>query len=699
MSVRVFYEILNQRGTPAMFTDTLANRPAFGYAGRLFVSTDSGQIFEDTGSAWTLVADAGVGGGTLSSVCLNGNTTATGIVITAGGLSTNSLTDTALTAGSILYAGSGGLISQSNSTFFWDATNNRLGIGINAPGAPLDIHATGTNAQFNGTGSNNAYLQFQNAGVSKWRIGNTYSAGANTFDIYNNGLANTPISISSTTSITTFSTTTNMSALLQTQVGIYLNQGVQANAIAPYTAISGRANGLYICPNSATGYDLIFPSSSSYQYTFPASTGTLALTSQLTVGTVTSVAALTIGTSGTDLSSSVANSTTTPVITLNVPTASATNRGVLSSADWTTFNNKQGAITLTTTGTSGAATFSANTLNIPNYGSALSGYLPLSGGTLTGTLNSNSLIYTTSNFKTDSSIAFNNVTQGGTSPSGLTNYSQLFFDQYKLLIRKSDGQVNTIGFPNSVVSQTWNFNKEGYVAAQNMITLNTGGILFSNSNSLIVEDYANFFWDNTNKKLGIGTSSPSTLLHLANATNPYLRIQNTTTNNNAYFGSDSSGMAIGTDSAADPIIFYTGASFTERMRITSGGVIQIANLAGTGSRAVLADASGNLSAPVSDISVKQNIKSIGYGLNEIVKMNPVWFDFIDEYKNYGKGRQNGNIAQEMQNIIPEAVFITPSTGKMGINYDQLHAVYIKAIQEQQAQIEELKQQVQLLLNK
>jgi hypothetical protein len=57
-------------------------------------------------------------------------------------------------------------------------------------------------------------------------------------------------------------------------------------------------------------------------------------------GTVTSVAALTLGTTGTDLSSTVANSTTTPVITLNVPTASATNRGALSSADWTTFNNK-----------------------------------------------------------------------------------------------------------------------------------------------------------------------------------------------------------------------------------------------------------------------------------------------------------------------------------------------------------------------
>lgn len=57
-------------------------------------------------------------------------------------------------------------------------------------------------------------------------------------------------------------------------------------------------------------------------------------------GTVTSVSALTIGTTGTDLSSTVANSTTTPVITLNVPTASATNRGALSSSDWSKFNTK-----------------------------------------------------------------------------------------------------------------------------------------------------------------------------------------------------------------------------------------------------------------------------------------------------------------------------------------------------------------------
>lgn len=57
-------------------------------------------------------------------------------------------------------------------------------------------------------------------------------------------------------------------------------------------------------------------------------------------GSVTNVSALTIGTTGIDVNSAVADPTTTPVITLNIPTASASNRGALSSTDWTTFNNK-----------------------------------------------------------------------------------------------------------------------------------------------------------------------------------------------------------------------------------------------------------------------------------------------------------------------------------------------------------------------
>ena len=98
-----------------------------------------------------------------------------------------------------------------------------------------------------------------------------------------------------------------------------------------------------------------------------------------TTGTVTSVSALTLGTTGTDLSSSVATSTTTPVITLNVPTASATNRGALSAADWSTFNGKGtvtsvgftgGIISVATATTTPAFTVAGTSGGIPYFSSA-----------------------------------------------------------------------------------------------------------------------------------------------------------------------------------------------------------------------------------------------------------------------------------------------------------------------------------------
>jgi hypothetical protein len=107
----------------------------------------------------------------------------------------------------------------------------------------------------------------------------------------------------------------------------------------------------------------------------------ISLGGSVSVGTVTSVAALTLGTAGTDLSSTVANGTTTPVITLNVPTASATNRGALSAADWTTFNNKgSGSVTsVSGTGTVNGITLTGTVTS--------SGSLTL-GGTLGGIGNS-----------------------------------------------------------------------------------------------------------------------------------------------------------------------------------------------------------------------------------------------------------------------------------------------------------------------
>lgn len=154
-------------------------------------------------------------------------------------------------------------------------------------------------------------------------------------------------------------------------------------------------------------------------------------------GTVISVAALTIGTTGTDITSSVANGTTSAVITLNVPTASAANRGALSSADWSIFNGKQSALNGTglvrmsgvtvsyITGTSSQFVKADGTLDSNTYAlsSALSGYLPLAGGTLTGALGGVNATFSSSvsasNFH-DAAGSYNvNLGSGGSEGRGL----------------------------------------------------------------------------------------------------------------------------------------------------------------------------------------------------------------------------------------------------------------------------------------
>ena len=42
-----------------------------------------------------------------------------------------------------------------------------------------------------------------------------------------------------------------------------------------------------------------------------------------------------------------------------------------------------------------------------------------------------------------------------------------------------------------------------------------GSVLFINADSEIAEDNANFFWDDSNNRLGLGTNSPSDTLHVA----------------------------------------------------------------------------------------------------------------------------------------------------------------------------------------
>jgi hypothetical protein len=116
--------------------------------GRLFVSTDTFEIYRDTGTGWDLI------GGPGSST------------VTGSGA-----------AGQVTYWTGSNSVSGENN-LWWDAAANHLGINTITPGAALDIHSgADVGMQLNGTGATpNIYIDFLQTGTSQYRLG--YTDGA-----------------------------------------------------------------------------------------------------------------------------------------------------------------------------------------------------------------------------------------------------------------------------------------------------------------------------------------------------------------------------------------------------------------------------------------------------------------------------------------------------------------------------------------
>jgi hypothetical protein len=64
--------------------------------------------------------------------------------VSGGGVSIGD-TITGATEGSVLFAGAAGVLAQDNANFFWDDTNDRLGIGTATPAFALDINGGAAN--------------------------------------------------------------------------------------------------------------------------------------------------------------------------------------------------------------------------------------------------------------------------------------------------------------------------------------------------------------------------------------------------------------------------------------------------------------------------------------------------------------------------------------------------------------------------
>ena len=182
----------------SLFTGTVeeyANFAAFplvGVADTIYIALDTNILYRwNTGTSAYVELSPNI----VSSLVFNDANGFDGTINLVGSVATLTIT-TALTTGSVGFIGASGALLQDNANFFWDDTNNRLGLGTNAPTTALDVFGSGIIGRLNGTSTNNAFLGFASAGSNKWSIGNVQSD--NRFRIYNEATTSELVSVLST---------------------------------------------------------------------------------------------------------------------------------------------------------------------------------------------------------------------------------------------------------------------------------------------------------------------------------------------------------------------------------------------------------------------------------------------------------------------------------------------------------------------
>lgn len=218
---------------------------------------------------------------------------------------------------------------------------------------------------------------------------------------------------------------------------------------------------------------------------------------------------------------------------------------------------------------------------------------------------------------------------------GSTANSVLYVDSALNLANDSDltfnGSILTANFASTTAITT---SGTASTTDQVFSAMSVNSVLFAGTDGKLTQDNANFYWNNSSNRLGIGTTSPATALDV-NGTITQLTVKSCT-------------LGLTTDALGS----ITGCA-------------------------------------ASDASLKTFINPFNYSaLKLIEELNPVFYQFKNEL---GKNRI-GFIAQEVEIILPEAV-VSAGENLKGVDPNAINALLVKAIQEQQKEIDELKKEI------
>ena len=474
--------------------------------GSLAVDRTSGDLYikQDDGDAtdWERFVTSASALWTRTGTNLSPTTAGDDVLLNAG----ETLTISDFTPGSVVFAGPGGLLSEDNPNFFWDDTNNRLGLGTTTPNEQLEL--TG-NMRMPATTATTGII-YRDGDTFIHNFGGTSSTyvGRNAGNLTNTGTNNAGFGLNALSSTTTGFSNVGLgpSALEDNDTG-------SRNTAVGDNAMTGNNSG---SNNVAVGTNALTNNVSADANT---ALGTQALEDNTTGASNTAVGALaltnaTTGSNNIALGRAAGDNLSTG--STNIFIGYEIDAPIATASDQMSIGNLLFAAGGFGTGT---------TIGAGNIGIATNS--PDARLDVEDPENTE-LIRLSDSTNTDSVGFFT----GDASPETVVSaqIGSMFFDSAAGIayIKNSNDGGNTGWLAlNTAASALWTRTGTNLspTTAGDDVLLNAGetltisdftpgSVVFAGPGGLLSEDNPNFFWDDTNNRLGLGIAAPLEQLHM-----------------------------------------------------------------------------------------------------------------------------------------------------------------------------------------